>query len=265
MEEKIESILTKLSEVQVSVDNLSRRVSTLETQQTVDNNDRSNKQNDQYKYENTANVLENNNSRALLDLQNEAVGPSVNIAADVQRDFERIRDSLLRVPVQNNLKVRDNPTGIKQECKPTLKILSKCARYAEVMVKVLSTRNAESEEENIDKLFTCVAAQINFLQSEFTNLVVKSSFDENTSRIFRQFENNTGIFNEQALNSIRVAAELSSVQNRTLTGPRSNNNRSRGYSSGRFGTNHRGFYRGRGYNSYNCPPFTRTGVDNDDH
>ena len=103
--------------------------------------------------------------------------------------------------------------------KPALKIIQKCARYAEVMLKVLSLRDDETETDTNDKVFTCAVAQINFLQAEFANLVVKSSFDENTSRLFRQFENNSSVLNEQSLNSIRVAAELSSFQ-RSQTGPR---------------------------------------------
>ena len=54
-----------------------------------------------------------------------AVGPddvSVrHIAADIQRDFDRLRESLIRKPVPEGFKVKDNNTGIKKEDKPALK------------------------------------------------------------------------------------------------------------------------------------------------
>ena len=170
-------------------------------------------------------------------------------------DFERLRDSLLRIPVPNDLKVRDSATGIKQDCKPTLKIIQKCARYAEVLLKVLSIRDEDTETDSTDKVFTCAVAQINFLQAEFANLVVKSSFDENTSRLFRQFENNSSVFNEQSLNSIRVAAELSSFH-RSQTGPRT---RARG--RGQYDNYRSQFTRGHGnrggYHQNSRPPLRR--------
>ena len=56
-----------------------------------------------------------------------------------------------------------------------------------------------------------MAAQLNFLQSQYTNLVVKSTFDEETARIFKQFENNSTMFSEGSVRNIRVAAELSTL------------------------------------------------------
>ena len=50
-------------------------------------------------------------------------------AADIQHDFEKVRDSLARIPVPSGLKVNDSISGIKQNCRPALKILAKCARF----------------------------------------------------------------------------------------------------------------------------------------
>ena len=59
-------------------------------------------------------------------------------AAEIQRDFERIRDTLNRVPVPTSLKVNDSTSGIKQECRDVLKTVSKCARYTETGIKIIS-------------------------------------------------------------------------------------------------------------------------------
>ena len=106
--------------------------------------------------------------------------------------------------------------GIKQENKQALKILSKCARYSETALKIVNgvtviDNQVRISEGELNCLFTCLAAQINFLQCEYTSLVVKSTFDEETASIFRQFENNTQTFSDDSLRSIRVGAELSSL------------------------------------------------------
>lgn len=232
MENKLDEILNKLSNLEVSVTSLTVRVESIEKENvsgsrsrpgsTVKNdattdtvgqltdNDNFDRQGDIGQA--SARPIDNNlNLRAPLNVNSE-VGPTTEAdltrAADIQRDFERLRDSLLRIPVPNNLKVYDNSTGIKQESRNTLRIISKCARYSETALKVLSMIQDEEAFVDTDKLFTCLAAQINFLQSEYANLVVKNTFDEETSRIFKQFENNTGVFNQSSLQNIRIAADL---------------------------------------------------------
>lgn len=49
-------------------------------------------------------------------------------AAEVQRDFDRLREQYTRVPVPNGLRVNDSTSGIKNECRPSLKVVSKCSR-----------------------------------------------------------------------------------------------------------------------------------------
>ena len=191
MGEQIENLTESIKVLTTTVSSLATRIEALENSNTASPTEHDTSQTDE--------------ARALLADQQTQSGPNNSfefVAADVQRDFERLRDSLLRVPVPNDLKVRDSATGIKQDCKPALKIIQKCARYAEVLLKILKTRDHDTERENVDKIFTCAVAQITFLQAEFANLVVKSSFDENTSRLFRQFENSASVFNEQSLNSI---------------------------------------------------------------
>lgn len=156
----------------------------------------------------------------LDEINTPASGPTEIRAADLQRDFDRLRDSLNRVPVPEGLKLYDSSTGVKQECRPTLRVISKCARYTEVTLKILSAIKVENGEvrmcaQDLDNLFIGLAAEINFLQAEYANLVVKSAFNENTSRLFRQFENNASSFSPAALQNVRIAAELATAQERT--------------------------------------------------
>lgn len=61
--------------------------------------------------------------RALLEFnQLDSISPMAtqHHAADVQKDFEWLKDSLLRVPVS---KLNDNSMVIKRECEQTLKVL----------------------------------------------------------------------------------------------------------------------------------------------
>lgn len=177
-------------------------------------------------------------SRAQLDSYYNPVSPSNPSgfgAADVQRDYERLRDSLIRVPVPHNLRVHDTSSGLKQDCRPILKVISKCARYSETGLKVLSQIPDSNEEQilvskyDLENLFIIFAAQNNFLQSEYASLVVRSTFNEDTSRIFRSFENNQASFSPEALQNVRVAAELASTQARFTSRGRGRRGRGQGY------------------------------------
>ena len=165
---------------------------------------------------------------------------SATECGNIQRDFENIKDSTNRVILPSHLKVNDAAAGIKQDCKATLKILSKTARYADTGLNIFaSSPTAILNETDIQHLYTVLHAQIIFLQTEYSGLVVKSTFDEETSRLFRQLETNASSFSDRSLSNIRVAAELSAIRGRT-THQRQNHQRGRGG----FNTGHRS--RGRG-------------------
>ena len=143
---------------------------------------------------------------------------NIRASVDIQRDFDNLKDSLTKVPLPKSYKVNDSARGIKQEGKNTLSVISKCARYAETGLKVVGATHPLSEDETsitiekeqFQKLFTVFTAQVNYLQAEFANLVVKNTFDEETSRLFKSFENNSAAFSDESLRNIRLAAELAS-------------------------------------------------------
>ena len=142
-------------------------------------------------------------------------------AADIYKEFEAIKDSVSKIVLPPWLKVNDSPAGVKQENKHALKILSRSARFTETALKLLSTFSKSEDnsytltEDDVNALFIILSASSNFLQSEYANIVVKSSFDEETSRLFNNLENNTAAFSDKSLQNIRIAAELAAVSTRS--------------------------------------------------
>ena len=106
---------------------------------------------------------------------------------------------------------------------------TKTATFAETTLKqlaIISNRQEEGNtfilsQEDLSTLFTISAAQIHFLKAEYDSLVVKNTFDEETSRLCRSFENHSSGFNLQSLQNLPVAADLaSSRSNQTRGGAR---------------------------------------------
>ena len=246
-------IIEHLKQINSSVESLSSRVQKLEIDNTSPQVDSQPTRTDTRSTEDDERLnqngveINNNNSQA-------SVSPysTTGASADVQREYDRLRDSLNRVPLPKNYKVNDSAKGIGKEGRQTLAIISKCARFSETGLKVLADLQPVSEDDNVvtlqkedlQKFFTVFAAQTNFLQGEFANLVVKSTFDDETSRLFRSFENNSAAFSDRSLQNIRLAAELASHT--------SVNQRSRGQGQSRSNwRGHRGFSFRGGYNFHN--------------
>lgn len=176
---------------------------------------------------------------------------------ETQRQFDSIKESLSRVSLPTQLKLNESTAGIKQEQKPTLKVITKSARFAETALRHLahltSTKQDDSScfvlnEEDMSIFYTIFSAQQQFLQSEYAALVVKNTFDEETSKLFRSFENHTSAFTESSLNNLRIAADLAVSRERTLA----TRNRSRANWRARqrgFGSRLYRFQRGRGFSA----------------
>ena len=135
---------------------------------------------------------------------------SHRLTNDILKDFDRVKDCLAKVTLPSNLKVQD--------------IIPKSARFAETSLKQLSVISACQQEdktvvvsnEELAALFTISAAQIRFLQSEFASLVVRNTFDEETSRLLKSFENHASAFNSSSLQNLRIAADLAVARCRRI-------------------------------------------------
>ena len=133
---------------------------------------------------------------------------SDNAFLDIQRQFESLRDRLSRIQIPTYCKVNDSAVGIKSECKPTLKVITKSARFAETGLRVLPALQGPHQgqytltENDLQSFYTIFYAQVNYLQSEYSNLAVRSTFDDETGRLFRSFENNTQAILQRSLTNV---------------------------------------------------------------
>jgi len=188
------------------------------------------------------------------DLNNPGSEASASPSGDIQRQFEVIRDSLNRIQLPADCKVNDSQQGIKSKCKSTLKVVAKTARFAETGLKAISCLTQDPVSGNyvippaeLDRLYVIFQAQVNYLQAEYSGLVVRSTFDEETGRLFRSFQNNAQAFSDRSLQNVRLAAELASLSARTRGS--SNRGQRANYS---YASQRRPFGRGggRGFRTY---------------
>ena len=102
-----------------------------------------------------------------------------------QREFECIRDSLNKVKLPNEFKLLESKTGIKREDQSMYSSITKSARYTETCLKLLASFEETVTADDLGQLYTVLVAHMNFLQSEYTGLVVKGQFDRETASLFK--------------------------------------------------------------------------------
>ncbi len=160
----------------------------------------------------------------------------------IQQEFNIIKDSVQRVKLPTDLKVEDSRAGVPRNEQRRMNVISRCARYGETLLKILSRVKAESVTEgDLEDLVTVVIAQLRFLQEEHQLVLVNGGYGDSVERNYRNFRTHTSMFPPDALQALETAVRLSSFQE--------HNQRGRGRSYGRGG---RGFFpRGdRGARSY---------------
>ena len=158
---------------------------------------------------------------------------------EIQDSFDCIKSSYEKIVLPNALKLHDSRSGIKRDDQTALNILSKSGRYTETALKWLAVAQQKQEDNepiDLSTLYTILGAHINFLQDEFSALLVKGRFDNSTAQLFRSLQKGNSGFDSRSIGNVRIAAELSSLQK-----PQSNyRGRGSGYPRGS------GFPRGRG-------------------
>ena len=165
-------------------------------------------------------------------------GASAPGASDVQGEFKALQDSLSRVKLPSNLRLNEGRQGIRRSDQPLLNVITRCARYTEAILKLLSSTD---EQVDLDAVNFAAYSQIKYLQDEYAALVVNNTFDPTTSRLFRAMQRNTTGLSSDAQETLKQAASLAAVSRPTReAGGYTNNSNNTGYNN--FG----GFYRGRG-------------------
>ena len=152
-------------------------------------------------------------------------GPEIPLTAEslefdeVQEKFNAIKNSLDKVILPSSLRLHDSRTGIKRDDQQTLNVISKCGRYVETVLKLLS-QSKENQPLDIEPILTTLTANIHCLQDEYSALLVKGKFDDSTAQLFRSLQKGNSGFDQQSINNVRIAAELSSIAARNAQSPR---------------------------------------------
>ena len=137
----------------------------------------------------------------------------VDVFKDIQQEFNTLKSSVEKVVLPSGLKLHDSRSGVKREDQPVLTVLSKCGRYIETALKLLS-QIKEGDNVDLNPLSITLIANLKYLQDEYAALLVNGKFDKGTSQLFRSLQTHNSGFDSQQLQNVRVAAELSSISNR---------------------------------------------------
>ena len=198
-------------------------------------------------------------------------GPTSNdstysASRDIQGEFATIRDALQRVKIPPDLRLNDsNKQGIRRQDHVVANILIRNARYTETIFKLLSqctlsTPDIQTEVRDcLDAIFTVCLADIRYLQEEYAALIVQSTFDQVTTRMFKSLQKNNSALSPGQIKILQSAASISAAASHRPYSdretPEFSSNRRRQFQqrgrNGRFNSNFsRGGYQHVGH-SYN--------------
>ena len=121
--------------------------------------------------------------------------------------------TLEKVILPVGFKLHDPRTGIKCEDQQTLIVISKCGRYVETALKLISN-SKEGESFDLEPIVTTLHANINYLQDEYVALLPKGKFDDSTVQFFCSLQKANSGFDSQNLHNNRIAAELTGIANK---------------------------------------------------
>ena len=94
--------------------------------------------------------------------------------------------------------------------------ITKSTSYAETCLKLLVTFDEMVTAEDLGQLYTVLVAHINCLQSQYSGLVIKGQFAQETATVFKCLQKNTTCFKVNSLDNLKTAAEIAAVRDRTV-------------------------------------------------
>jgi len=165
---------------------------------------------------------------------------------NIQQEFMVIKDTLQRVRLPNELKVNDTSSGVRREDQARAKVVSRCARYSETLVKLLASIQPDSVSPgDLQDILTVCVAQVRFLQEEQAMMMVSGQYGPRVEKSYRNLRSNTSAFTPAALETLQAAVVLEGH-----AGPDHSRGTPRGGFAGRWNSrgNYRGNYRGSYHN-----------------
>ena len=166
---------------------------------------------------------------------------------DIQGDFKSVKDSYSRTTIASDLRLFAEKSGIKRDDFPRYNTVVNCAKYSETILKVLTCADENGlSQDKCDEIATIVVAQQRYLQEEYANLLVNSTFNTQTAKLFKQLQRNASSFPASAISNLQAAATITAAthqqQSQSDRGSRGRGYRGRG----------RGRYRGQSdiYNNF---------------
>ena len=175
-------------------------------------------------------------------------GDSVISADVIQHSFKQLAEKYQKTYLPPEHKLFIERTGFRGEESRKLTVVQNCTKYSETILKILASSPQDSlPKEQVQEVVLCAMAQQSYLQGVYANLVVHSSFDSQTAKLFTQLQRNTAAFPSSLLPQLQSAAAISAAAQ--SAGSRRDNNRGSNYRG-------RGYYRGsrnygnRGRGSY---------------
>jgi len=160
----------------------------------------------------------------------------------VQKEYTNIRDTLNRVKLPNNQRLNESGLGVAKKDRAAFTVIQKNSRYLETGLKLLQVAKDDEKvhqsevAQYLAQIEVILQASLEYNQQEYQAILVGGQFDQDTTKFFRVMQKSEQCFTPQALNNLKLAAEIAAV---------SHNRESAAASAAPF---YRG--RGRAYNNY---------------
>ena len=141
---------------------------------------------------------------------------------ELQPEYHAIADSLARHRLSGDLHFQGSKCGVKASAKPTANAVTASVRYVKTCLKLAvniqaSCKDNINPEKEVGELVVCLLAHLQYLQEEFTNVLVAGKFGDTTQGIFHQLQQNTSAFTPSTIENIKSAIALSTAQHQQQT------------------------------------------------
>jgi hypothetical protein len=158
--------------------------------------------------------------------------PSYRAAAsedfDLDEEYQVLSHHLNRIRPAPSEVLRDNHKGFKRDFQTTAKVISRCARYTENILKIL---NLVTQTEEIIDLKLIAKCQLQFLKTEYACLIVANDADNpKVAANFRRIKQGCTGMSKTDLEDYKLAVDISSQDSKSENKRNFTGNKGRGFS-----------------------------------